>query len=419
MSDGRGRSTEGFGIDRETSVNLIVKTALENGVTDPRQIAYMLATAQHETRNFAAPEEDFGRSQARKLGYGGGEDFFGRGYVHLTHKDNYAKFDRLLGLDGELVRNPALAKDPEIAAKIMVIGMRDGLFTGRKLETYIDSDSHDVYNARRVVNGVVASKPWSIAAARDCERYAGQWEQRMPQLIENVRRNGVDLAAGVDTPTRAATSVLTDGVRDSARVTELQTRLSELGYTGRDGKSLGADGHFGPNTRHAVEAFQRDHGLKVDGKAGPATLRAVEEAMRTQANAGPKAPTLADASHPDHVLYEQTREKLQQLDAERVRAGQPALFSDAKALENSAAQLVFESKVVGLRQIDSVVVRADGSGLFAVQGQVGDPAAQRVYIDKAQAIGQSVEASTKQLNDFNQQLETQQSNLAQAQVMGR
>lgn len=38
MSDGRGRSTEGFGVDRESSVRLIVKTALENGVTDPKQI---------------------------------------------------------------------------------------------------------------------------------------------------------------------------------------------------------------------------------------------------------------------------------------------------------------------------------------------------------------------------------------------
>lgn len=47
MSDGRGRSTEGFGVDRESSVRLIVKTALESGVTDPKQISYMLATAQH------------------------------------------------------------------------------------------------------------------------------------------------------------------------------------------------------------------------------------------------------------------------------------------------------------------------------------------------------------------------------------
>lgn len=86
MSNGYGRSTEGFGITRQQSVELIVKTALENGVTDPKQIAYILGTAQHETRNFNAPEEDFGRSQARKYGYGGGEEFFGRGCVHLTHK---------------------------------------------------------------------------------------------------------------------------------------------------------------------------------------------------------------------------------------------------------------------------------------------------------------------------------------------
>lgn len=67
MSDGRGRSTEGFGVDRESSVRLIVKTALENGVTDPKQISYMLATAQHETRNFQAPEEDFDAAKRASL----------------------------------------------------------------------------------------------------------------------------------------------------------------------------------------------------------------------------------------------------------------------------------------------------------------------------------------------------------------
>src|SRR5690606_41915483 len=120
MNNGEGRSTGGFGIDRESSVNLIVRTALDHGVSDPKQIAYMLATAQHETRDFAAPEEDFGRSQARKLGYSGGEEFFGRGYVHLTHDYNYRKFDELLDLQGELVSNPARAKEPEIAARILV-----------------------------------------------------------------------------------------------------------------------------------------------------------------------------------------------------------------------------------------------------------------------------------------------------------
>lgn len=204
MSNAYGRSTEGFGMTRDESAALIVRTCLENGVTRPRQIAYILATAQHETRNFTAPEEDFGRVQARKLGYRGGEDYYGRGYVHLTHKDNYERMDRALGLQGALVRDPSLAKAPEVAARILVIGMRDGMFTGKKLADYVDHNSNDVYNARRTVNGVTASKPWSVKAARDCVTYTEAWEQRVPSLMEAARRDVVSPPSA--RPSRAETA---------------------------------------------------------------------------------------------------------------------------------------------------------------------------------------------------------------------
>lgn len=284
MSDGRGRSTEGFGVDQESSVRLIVKTALENGVTDPKQISYMLATAQHETRNFQAPEEDFGRSQARKLGYSGGEEFYGRGYVHLTHDYNYAKFDKLLGLNGEMVRNPDMAKQPEIAAKVLVVGMRDGLFTGKPLDRYIDHDSHDVYNARRVVNGVTPSKPWSVKAAKECEEYAGNWERRVPDLIESVKRDGVDLKHSVTSgSTSHQVSKSNDGKLEQGergeQVKQLQGQLAQLGAVGRDGKPLRADGDFGGNTKYAVEQFQREHGLQIDGVAGQQTQAALAKVL--------------------------------------------------------------------------------------------------------------------------------------------
>ncbi|WP_266104223.1 peptidoglycan-binding protein [Xanthomonas campestris] len=418
MSDGRGRSTEGFGVDRESSVRLIVKTALENGVTDPKQISYMLATAQHETRNFQAPEEDFGRSQARKLGYSGGEEFYGRGYVHLTHDYNYAKFDKLLGLNGEMVRNPDMAKDPEIAAKVLVVGMRDGLFTGKPLDRYIDADSHDVYNARRVVNGVTPSKPWSIEAAKDCERHAESWERRVPDLIESVKRDGVDLKASV-APSSAShhaakshDSRLEQGERGE-QVKQLQGQLAQLGATGRDGKPLHADGDFGGNTKYAVEQFQREHGLQVDGVVGRQTQAALGQALsqhtakqaeQTVTPAVPvqtSSPLLSDSRHPDNAMYNGAVSKLEAL-------GERGGFANRQELQQAAGQIVFEAKVSGMQRIDHVVPNKSGDGFFAVQGEMTDPAMQRVFVDRAQAQNQPLEHSSRQAAEESQRQVQQQ-----------
>ena len=222
MTDGRGRSSGGFGLTREQNAELLVETALAAGVTNHRQIAYILATAQHETRNFDAPEEDFGRQQAKGLNYGGGENYFGRGYVHLTHKENYQKFDRHLGLDGRLMSDLDLAKSPEIAAQITVIGMRDGLFTGKKLGDYI-GESPDYYNARRIVNGVRAEQPWSIDAANHCATYAKEWETRVPELMRSIQSRvpmapPMEGAVNPSFPSFGTTAPHVDSGRDAAHV---------------------------------------------------------------------------------------------------------------------------------------------------------------------------------------------------------
>lgn len=54
-------------------------------------------------------------------------------------------------------------------------------------------------------------------------------------------------------------------------VLQLQQRLMELGYYGNK-----LDSSYGKNTKAAVEAFQRDHGLTADGIAGPKTLAALD-----------------------------------------------------------------------------------------------------------------------------------------------
>ena len=116
--------------------------------------AYMLATAYHETKYTMQPvREAYWLSEAwrkKNLRY---YPHYGRGYVQLTWPFNYERADRELGLNGALVANLDLAMQPDIAAKIMIYGMREGWFTNKKLSDYIKNGKADYVGARRIING--------------------------------------------------------------------------------------------------------------------------------------------------------------------------------------------------------------------------------------------------------------------------
>lgn len=136
---------------------------------DYRQLAYILATAYHETGATMQPiMEAGGRAyftrlydvtgsnpgRARMHGNdtpGDGPRYAGRGFVQLTWKNNYRFAGQKLGVD--LVARPDDAMKPDIAARILVVGMDEGWFTGFNLDRYIDGDRCDWKNARRIVNG--------------------------------------------------------------------------------------------------------------------------------------------------------------------------------------------------------------------------------------------------------------------------
>ena len=101
------------------------------------------------------------------------------------------------------------------------------------------------------------------------------------------------LARSPGTP--AGNGVLVNGSKGD-EVQAMQQKLSDLGYLGKDGKPLVADGDFGPGTVEAVKQFQRDHHLTVDGKAGGATLGALEVATQQRAQAA--EPTMATLATP-------------------------------------------------------------------------------------------------------------------------
>ena len=131
------------------------------GDKDDRHLAYMLATAHHETARTMQPIAEYGKGKTRPYGQrlkqsgkpytDTGAIFFGRGYVQLTWYENYDKAGRKLGLD--LLHDPLLAMIPAVAAKIMFAGMTEGWFTGKKLSDYFNDTKEDWVNARRIING--------------------------------------------------------------------------------------------------------------------------------------------------------------------------------------------------------------------------------------------------------------------------
>lgn len=78
--------------------------------------------------------------------------FYGRGLIQLTWYGNYKKMGDLLNVD--LVNNPELANDITNATKIACIGMKQGSFTGKKLDDYINNNMISYYQARRIVNSL-------------------------------------------------------------------------------------------------------------------------------------------------------------------------------------------------------------------------------------------------------------------------
>jgi hypothetical protein len=122
---------------------------------DLRQVAYIFATVLHETARTMQPIAEYGCGAGYPYGVPDpetGECYYGRGYVQLTWKNNYAYQGAKLTLP--LLTAPDLALQADCAARILYEGMGDGDFTGVSLGDYIHTDACDYVQARRVVNGL-------------------------------------------------------------------------------------------------------------------------------------------------------------------------------------------------------------------------------------------------------------------------
>jgi len=114
----------------------------EQNPVEMRQFAYMLATTYWETAHTMQPVTEYG-SQA----YLRGKRYWpwiGRGLVQITWEDNYKKFG---------ITNPEDALKWEKALHIMWKGMKEGIFTAKKLRDYFTDLVTKPRDARRIING--------------------------------------------------------------------------------------------------------------------------------------------------------------------------------------------------------------------------------------------------------------------------
>ncbi len=189
---------------------------------DDRWLAYILATAYHETafRMFPVRETLASSDESainrlenfyQRRGATGpvywrpveetGRAYFGRGYVQLTWDWNYKRADKRFGIANETRNpqsyywNPDLALDPESSIRITYDGMIYGWYTGHCLLRHIQPNRRADYGqARRVINGIdkaskIAEHADHFMEALDAARV--EIAPKTPtyqEILENLRR---------------------------------------------------------------------------------------------------------------------------------------------------------------------------------------------------------------------------------------
>ena len=130
------------------------------GIQSPLRVAHFMAQATEETDGFRYLSEIWGPTSAQRayednplLGNtqpGDGFKYRGRGIFQLTGRANYDRYSALLDLD--LIDNPTLAAQPDVALHIACLYWND-----HRLNDYADAD-----NILGVSNGINRGNPASI-----------------------------------------------------------------------------------------------------------------------------------------------------------------------------------------------------------------------------------------------------------------
>lgn len=188
------------------------------------------AAFAHDPRRIA--NEVYDGRLGNRSGTDDGFDFRGRGGSQVTGRENYQKLGEKLGLD--LVNQPDLVNDPQ---HFLECAVADFVMCG-----CLPFAAHDD------VSGVTHHLNGGFIGLAERRAWLARWK-----------------------------AALSDGGPAERGTVWVQQSLNKLGAE----PPLTVDGSFGHATLAAVQAFQREQGLRPDGKVGPLTLAAIDNALAT------------------------------------------------------------------------------------------------------------------------------------------
>src|SRR5688572_19118947 len=148
----------------QTNLPFVLDAMNAAGLGDKNMILMALATIRAETGNFTPLSEfkskfntapggpPFGlydnRADLGNQGPPDGANFKGRGYIQLTGRSNYKIHGAAIGLGNQLVTNPALANQPDIAAKLLASFLKS-----KESKIRAALAQNNLKTARKLVNG--------------------------------------------------------------------------------------------------------------------------------------------------------------------------------------------------------------------------------------------------------------------------
>ncbi len=148
----------------EKHLPIVLQALVDAGLGDKNMVLMALGTIRAETAGFVPISEgishfntsghshpfdkyDF-REDLGNQGPPDGANFKGRGFVQLTGRANYKQHGEAIGLENQLIDNPELANQPDIAAKLLASFLKN---KEQRIRNALAAS--DLKTARELVNG--------------------------------------------------------------------------------------------------------------------------------------------------------------------------------------------------------------------------------------------------------------------------